>query len=152
MKCPLILVVLLVTSCVETWQPGATVQSASGIRVCAKHHIPLVTQRGFSAPPHYASRELTDPQQRSIYILPYPNRIPPNQSLRPTPIMRIPTSVTYCPMCEGEVDELRDTLSSNQTMKLTATVMRFGDTVLTASFPSPQIGLSLSGRSLSFFR
>ena len=37
-------------------------------------------------------------------------------------------------------------------MKLTATVQRFGDTFVIATFLSPQIGLSPSGRSLSFSR
>jgi hypothetical protein len=37
-------------------------------------------------------------------------------------------------------------------MKLTATFAGFGDAILVASFLSPQIGLSPSGRSLSFSR
>jgi hypothetical protein len=37
-------------------------------------------------------------------------------------------------------------------MKLTATSVRFGDVFLVASFLSSQIGLSPSGRSLSFSR
>jgi hypothetical protein len=41
---------------------------------------------------------------------------------------------------------------SNQTMKLTATAVRLGDAFLLASFLSPQIGLSPSGRSLSSSR
>ena len=47
---------------------------------------------------------------------------------------------------------LLDTLTPNQPMKLTATAQRFGDASLEASFLSPQIGLSPSGRSLSFSR
>jgi hypothetical protein len=43
-------------------------------------------------------------------------------------------------------------ISSNQTMKLTATISRFGDAFLSATFLSPQIGLSPSGRSLSCSR
>jgi hypothetical protein len=37
-------------------------------------------------------------------------------------------------------------------MKLTATVLRFDDAFLRTAFLTPQIGLSPSGRSLSFFR
>jgi hypothetical protein len=37
-------------------------------------------------------------------------------------------------------------------MKLTATAVRFGDAFLMTSFLSPQIGLSDSGRSLSYSR
>jgi hypothetical protein len=37
-------------------------------------------------------------------------------------------------------------------MKLTATVLRFGDALLVASFLSPLICFSPSGRSLSFSR
>jgi hypothetical protein len=37
-------------------------------------------------------------------------------------------------------------------MKLTATVLRFGDAFLIARFLSPQRCLSASGRSLSFSR
>jgi hypothetical protein len=40
----------------------------------------------------------------------------------------------------------------NQTMKLTATAVRFGDAVLVATFLSAQACLFLSGRSLSFSR
>jgi hypothetical protein len=52
------------------------------------------------------------------------------------------------------------TFSPNQPMKLTpkafasrlATARRFADVVLVTSFLSPQIGLTPSGRSLSFSR
>jgi hypothetical protein len=44
------------------------------------------------------------------------------------------------------------TRSSNQTMKLTATVLRFGDAFLTLRFLSVRAYLSASGRSLSFSR
>ena len=37
-------------------------------------------------------------------------------------------------------------------MKLTATVLRFGDAFLVANVLSPEIGLCPSGRSLSFSR
>ena len=40
----------------------------------------------------------------------------------------------------------------NQTMKLTATCVRFGHAVVEATFLSPQIGLCPSGRSLSCSR
>jgi hypothetical protein len=41
---------------------------------------------------------------------------------------------------------------SNQTMKLTATVPRFGDAFSVATFLSPQIRLCAGGRSLSYSR
>jgi hypothetical protein len=41
---------------------------------------------------------------------------------------------------------------SNQTMKLTATATRFEDAFLMTTFLPPQIGLGLSGRSLSCSR
>jgi hypothetical protein len=44
------------------------------------------------------------------------------------------------------------TIRSNQTMKLTATATRFGDTFPVASFLCSQISLCPSGRSLSFSR
>ena len=44
------------------------------------------------------------------------------------------------------------TRGPNQTMKLTATFVRFGDAFLRATFLSPKVGLSPSGRSLSFSR
>ena len=43
-------------------------------------------------------------------------------------------------------------LGPNQTMKLTATLVRFGDAFLRASFLSSQTDLCPSGRSLSCFR
>jgi hypothetical protein len=42
--------------------------------------------------------------------------------------------------------------TSNQTMKLTATVLRFSDASLVAPFLSLRAYLSPSGRSLSFSR
>jgi hypothetical protein len=42
--------------------------------------------------------------------------------------------------------------SSNQTMKLTATVLRFGDALVLTSFLSPRLHVRPSGRSLSFSR
>ena len=44
------------------------------------------------------------------------------------------------------------TATSNQTMKLTATVLRFGDAFPVATFLSPLISLSPGGLSLSFSR
>jgi hypothetical protein len=44
------------------------------------------------------------------------------------------------------------TLRSNQTMKLTATALRFADGLLLTSFLSPRLHVSPRGRSLSFSR
>jgi hypothetical protein len=54
-------------------------------------------------------------------------------------------------------DDVRDLfclprVSSNQTMKLTATLMRFGDAFPVATFLSPRRCLSPGDRSLSFSR
>ena len=46
----------------------------------------------------------------------------------------------------------RATHTSNQTMKLTATLTRFADAFLVSTFLPAQIGLSPSGRSLSYSR
>ena len=44
------------------------------------------------------------------------------------------------------------TVTSNQTMKLTATVLRFDEAFLMTTFLSLRVDLSPGGRSLSFSR
>jgi RNA polymerase subunit RPABC4/transcription elongation factor Spt4 len=78
------------------WHPIIT--SPSGQKLCAAHHVPLVTQRGYQQPGvflvHYHGKS---------YIADYcnPNHIEPMQSLQPKRGYTNRADVTYCPICEA---------------------------------------------------
>jgi len=71
--------------------------------MCAKHHIPLVTRRGYTAAStyHWAYSEKDMPW----WVALYPNRVPLRQSLKHTEVMALPLRVTYCPLCEAEYEQ-----------------------------------------------
>jgi hypothetical protein len=99
---------LLLAACETTWKEGATTTSASGQRLCAKHRIPLVALHAYEAqnPPGYVV--LVHEGSRPYYGVAEqycPNHIPEHVTLRPGGIMRVPTTVAYCPLCEKEMLE-----------------------------------------------
>ena len=106
------LAALLLTACETTWREGASVTSASGQRLCAKHRIPLVTIRAYQAPsgprdPAVLVHEASRPYY-NIVGEHCPNHIPEHVSLHPAWILREPTAIAYCPVCEKELlDGLR---------------------------------------------
>jgi hypothetical protein len=82
-----------------------TITSRSGGVSCAKHHIPLITVRG------YGVRDYARGPQRIITLIHTfgkqlerekcnPNYIPRDKSLKCTKDYPVPVSVTYCPKCE----------------------------------------------------
>jgi hypothetical protein len=214
----LLLVALALTACQTTWREGAITVSASGRRDCAKHHIPLITIPAYTAPSGWPVHEERRPYY-NIVGQRCPNHMPEDVAALPTAVLHVPTTVTFCPLCENDLNEglrvldqkaavsfaayalpiyggsgvvtappyqvsLRKGIwtvscrlvdgrsavikiskekgsvistvygkhSSNQTMKLTATLVRFGHAFLSTTFLSPKIGLSPGGRSLSFSR
>jgi hypothetical protein len=74
--------------------------SASGQKFCARHHIPLITVRGFRAPgnPLVFYHPVNRAQQRVEDC--NPNYIYPDHSLYRNKRCPIPAWVTYCPNCE----------------------------------------------------
>ena len=107
----LVLLALLLTACETTWPEGATITSASGQRLCAKHHVPLVPLRVWKA---------GTPGGNRVYLVhdadhPYygvaeqycPNHIPEYVSADRIVIFQQPTTIYYCRTCE---DEFRDRL------------------------------------------
>jgi hypothetical protein len=100
----LLVLPLLLAACQTTWDEGAAITSASGQRLCAKHRIPLVPLHAYEYPPNYV---ILGPHEASR---PYygvaeqycPNHIPERVSLVRAGIMRSPTTVFYCPLCEKE--------------------------------------------------
>jgi hypothetical protein len=102
----LLLAALFLTACETTWREGASIQSSSGQRLCAKHRIPLVAIRAYQAPsgpndPVVLVHEASRPYYgiASEYC---PNHIPEHVSLHPAWILREPTAIPYCPLCEKE--------------------------------------------------
>jgi len=76
------------------------VASASGQKLCARHHIPLVTTRGYTLCEdetvifHFHGKS-------NIMDNCNPNHIDPHYSLVRTKRYCKRASVTYCPACEG---------------------------------------------------
>jgi hypothetical protein len=70
----------------------------------------------------------------------------------PTIIVTCPNDACAIELAASIKASLKQHTRPNQTMKVTATFPRFGDAVLVATFLPSQIGLSPSGRSLSFSR
>jgi hypothetical protein len=103
----LLVLPLLLAAFETTWKEGATITSASGQRLCAKHRIPLVALHAYKAQnppdyvilgPHEASRPYYGVAEQYC-----PNHIPEHISLVRAGIMRVPTTVFYCPLCEKEM-------------------------------------------------
>ena len=104
---PLLLAALFLVGCQTPWREGASVTSPSGQRLCAKHRVPLVTIRAYRAPPGYLVHEGSRPYYNVVGEH-CPNHIPEHVSLRPASILRLPTTIAYCPVCEKELlDGLR---------------------------------------------
>jgi Carboxypeptidase regulatory-like domain len=85
-----------VRECVEL-RSHPTIVARTGVLLCAKHRIPLVTQRG------YRMRELTLIHTWGLRLQREkcnPNYIPHDQSLKRDKDYTIPTMITYCPKCE----------------------------------------------------
>ena len=87
----------------------ASITSPSGQRLCAKHRIPLVALHAYEAqpPPGYV---ILGPHEASrpyygIAEMYCPNHIPEHVRLKRAGIMRVPTTVYYCPLCEKEMLE-----------------------------------------------
>jgi hypothetical protein len=100
---------LLFAACETTWREGASITSASRQRLCAKHRTPLVALHAYEAQPppgyvilgpHEASRPYYGVAEQYC-----PNHIPEHVSLTRHGIMRVPTTVFYCPLCEKEMLE-----------------------------------------------
>jgi hypothetical protein len=105
----LMLLALLLTACETTWPEGASIASSSGQRLCAKHRIPLVALHAYEAQnlpgyvilgPHEASRPYYGVAEQYC-----PNHVPEHVSLVRVGIMRRPTTVYYCTLCEKEMLE-----------------------------------------------
>src|SRR5437764_320633 len=108
----LLLLTLLLVGCQTSWREGASVTSPSGQRLCAKHRVPLITIRAYQAPsgpsdPVVLVHEAGRPYYNIVgqYC---PNHISEHVSLDPAWILREPTAIAYCPLCEKEfLDGLR---------------------------------------------
>jgi hypothetical protein len=105
MRASLLLFAAMLAGC-QTWDINhTTVLSPTGQKLCAQHRIPLVTVRAYQ-PPTYRDRVILYHDNSRIYHgIAYSrvaNPIGEGLSLHPTGILREPTTVTYCPLCEKE--------------------------------------------------
>jgi len=98
---------LLLASCQTSWREGASVTAPSGQRLCAKHHIPLITARGYEPPVSLFAHENDNRPFYNIVGQHSPNCIRDYQTLYRTKLQRMPAVITYCSSCEKE---LRDGL------------------------------------------
>jgi hypothetical protein len=107
----LCLIALFFTACETTYKEGATITSASGQRLCAKHQIPLVALHAFQAPTHGDKIYLVHQAGYPYYGIAEqycPNHIPQHVSTSRGWILTEPTTIYYCPLCEKELwDRLR---------------------------------------------
>ena len=118
---------MLASCACKPWHGPAVIRSRSGQAICAKHHIPLISVRGYQAP----DGALVDPYRawHDIAVC-FPNHVPEYQSLvRDVRDVPLAVRITYCPVCEREVqsrwkkkdEELKKRFRerSNQAMQLT---------------------------------
>jgi hypothetical protein len=91
----------VLTGCCTPWRGPAVILSPSGQRICAKHHVPLLIVGGFEAP----ADTLVDPNQAWFKIAAcFPNHIPEYQALHRDADNPVPVMITYCPICQTELD------------------------------------------------
>jgi len=102
---------LLLTACETTWEEGASVKSASGQQLCAKHRVPLHSLQAWQAPTHGKYVYLVHQAAYPYYGVAEqycPNHIPQDVALHRGWIFQERTTVYYCPICETEFwDRLR---------------------------------------------
>jgi hypothetical protein len=98
-----LLLSVFITACETTWPEGASITSSSGQRVCAKHR--LVNIRAYEAVDRPGYVSLVHEASRPYYgiVEAYcPNHIPEHVALHPAWILRKPTTIAYCPLCQKE--------------------------------------------------
>jgi hypothetical protein len=82
----------------------STITGKTGQKLCARHHVPLITAHGYSMAtvlgwhPRYEARVVASCN---------PNYIDPTQSLTRKPRYTYPMDITYCPTCEVIVAQWR---------------------------------------------
>lgn len=101
----LVLATVLLTACTTSWPEGAVVTSSTGRRFCAKHHIPLDTAHGYEPPKSVFTHDNMNRPFYNIVGESCPNRIPDYQTIRRSKIQCVPSVITYCSMCEKELED-----------------------------------------------
>jgi hypothetical protein len=141
----LLVLLLLLAACETTWREGASITSASGQRLCAKHRIPLVAIRAYQAPSgpndpvvlvHEASRPYYGVAEQYC-----PNIIPEYVSLHAAWILREPTTIWYCPLCQKEFLERLRVPDQKKALEFAQYVLPIWGGGGVATQPPYQIGL-----------
>ena len=87
----------------SAWHGPAVIATPSGVHLCAKHHIALLTVVGFRM--HTEPNEHVDPVAEAIKAQEcYPNAIPWYESLSGPGDS---CTITYCPICEQSAERIR---------------------------------------------
>jgi hypothetical protein len=92
----------------SAWTGPRTIAGPAEQTLCAMHHVPIVTSRGYRARED-ASILMTSGWYQAARC--YPNHISPRISLRSGgKVFITPTTVHYCPVCEQELAKEADRL------------------------------------------
>jgi hypothetical protein len=101
----LVLAIVMLTACSTSWREGAVVTSSTGQRLCARHQIPLITVHGYEAPQGVFTHDNMDRPFYNTIGENSPNRIPDYQTIRRSKLQCVPSVITYCPLCEKELED-----------------------------------------------
>ncbi len=126
----LLVLAFFLTACETTWRGGATVTSPSGQRLCAKHRVPLFALRAYEAVDQPGYVTLVHEASRPYYGIAEqycPNHIPEGIALHPRWILRKPTTITYCPLCEKEFLERLRVPDEKAAIEFAQYVLQLGD-------------------------
>jgi hypothetical protein len=101
---------VLISECAHcpSYTPGHPIATdGSGHQICAQHHVPLVTARGYVM--NVPRVPTIDPANDAEIRLEEcnPNAISDYQSLRHNKLFSVQRKVTYCPQCESNVHQYR---------------------------------------------
>jgi hypothetical protein len=97
----LLLFLTVLMSCSSAWKGPASIKSSNGTLLCARHHVPLETEKGYISDvikdPPYAYWKIQDKYPNLIYLTAKPSG----------DAARLVTE-QYCPACKSEYEtELR---------------------------------------------
>ncbi|HWY51651.1 MAG TPA: hypothetical protein VNW72_09225 [Chthoniobacterales bacterium] len=101
----LVLSAVMLAACSTLWRQAAVATSSTGQRLCAKHHVPLITARGYEPPQGVFTHDNMDRPFYNIVGESSPNRIPDYQTLRRSKLQCVPSVIAYCPLCEKELED-----------------------------------------------
>lgn len=116
----LLLIAVLLTACETTYREGATITSASGQRLCAKHHTALVARTMWQPPEHGDRVWLVHDANHPYYSFAEaycPNHIPQHVVETRQDIFQERITIYFCPLCEKEFWQRQSVPDANAAVK-----------------------------------